>query len=609
MPNFDRWPHTPFKGELANFRTARSDVASSTVDIMYWGNSLTQGPTDPVAGGFPARVGNMLNARLGKQHGVGYEPCRTNQTTSRWTLTNTSGNSVSNLRQGFGQWTCQLAAGDTLSLTTTFDRVELLYSKTQTGGGTINVKIDGVDATNLTTLDSNLTTTYDYSNSWVSNSQTNASHTLLLTNTGSNAVYVEGAYFYNTNYSSGYRVWNGARAGDWGSLPTEANGAFDIIADKTPDLAVWCHFYNDKNPIFYPLEDYYGTWIDRFVEAVRERSPNTDILLCSEWQTTAWLASYNDYDEMRALMISKAAEHGVAYLDAGDFLEPTGFDNTTTDPFNWENADKIHQEPPQGFQQFANIHYAFLTDNKPPSRPQGYPDAGGTTPMSNILTGWTTDPVHGFWVEDPSWTPPADGAAVDSWRNGGTAGGGNLTSSGSNRPVYRAVAPVSDGQSALQFTSASSQRMVVDITDLAQTYWIVALVSTGGSNGAAERIVGIGANTGYGFGDNATNVYAINGGTQITGGTSDSSAHCYVAKFAGASSTLHVDGVLRASGNAGTSSLTVLSVGAGNSSTSVFANYLNGFVHAVLIFDTDPTAQAEWDSFKAYAATLGITIV
>jgi hypothetical protein len=55
----------------------------------------------------------------------------------------------------------------------------------------------------------------------------------------------------------------------------------------------------------------------------------------------------------------------------------------------------------------------------------------------NILTDWTTDPVHGFWVNDPLWTPPADGDPVSSWRNGGTAGG-EATSSGSSRPTYRA---------------------------------------------------------------------------------------------------------------------------------------------------------------------------
>lgn len=609
MPDLDRWPHTPFRTELANYRLARDDAANNPVDIMYWGNSLTQGVYDTeVNGGFPARVGNMLNAKLGKQHGVGYEPCRTNQGSSKWVLTNTSGTSTgadSNLI-GYGQWTTKLGIGDTVSLTATMDRFELLYTKIQAGGGTIEVKIDGVAQTTLDSTGVAQTDTYDSSCSWDSGALSDASHTILLTNTGSGFCYIEGAFLYRGNYSNGFRVWNGGTAGKWGGVPTEASGALDILAKRTPDLAVWCHFYNDKGTSFLPIENFYGRWIDNFVNSVREKSPNTDILLCSEWQTNLWLSTYADYDAMRQLMKDKAAEHGVAYLDLGDFVESVGYNGTRTDPFSWLLPDGSHQTV-AGFKQWAQIHYNFLTDTKPVNRPQGFTPAVDTDVMSNILTGWTTDPIHGVWVDDPLWSPPADGALVSSWRNGGTVGG-DLTSSGAARPTYRAVAAVSDGQSAIQF--AGSHRIGVNITDVPQTHWVVALAAIAGATGTNERIVGTGTNSATGLGDTAANAWDLSAGTSVASGTSNASAHCFVAKFAGASSTLHIDGAAVASGNAGAASLLTFNIGSGTNSTMAsFSNYMTGYVHAVLVFDTDPTAQTEWPLFVAYCATLGITVV
>lgn len=608
MPNLSRWPHTPFQTELANYRAARDDVANTPVDIMYWGNSLTQGNYDTeITGGWLSRVGSKLNAPLGKNHGVGFEPCRTNQGTSRWVLTNTTGTSTGAATNliGFSQWATKLAPTDTVSLTATMDRFELLYTKHKTLDGEIEVRVDGVLQATLSTYDATQVSTYDSSCSWDSGALSAGSHTILITGSGTTFSYIEGGFVYNTNYSSGFRLWNGGTAGKWGGVPTEATGSFDILAKRQPALAVWTHFYNDKGSVFSPIESYYGVWIDRFVEAVRERSPDTDILLCSEWQTPNWLSTYNDYDAMRQLMKDKAAEHGVAYLDLGDFIESVGYDSTSTDPFDWVSADKDHQTL-AGYRQWTDIHYNFLTDSKPVVRPQGFTEPTPPSIMTNILTDWTTDPIHGAWVDDPLWTPPADGALVSSWRNGGTVGG-DLTASGGSRPTYRATAAVSDGQSAIQF--AGAQRIGVNITDVAQSYWIVALAAITGANGGNERIVGAGTGSGYGIGDSAGNAWEMHAGTALSGGTSNSSAHCFVGKFAGGSSTLHVDGVSVASGAAGAASLLTFNVGSGTNSTMAsFSNYMTGYVHAVLIFDTDPTLQAEWPLFKAYCETLGITV-
>jgi hypothetical protein len=611
MPNLSRWPHTPFKTELANFRAARDDAANTPVDIMYWGNSITYGSQDTlVNGGFPARVGNMLNAKLGLQHGVGYEACRTTQATSRWVLTNTTGTSTGGAENliGFGQWSTKLAPTDTVSLTATMDRFELLYTKHKTLDGEIEVRVDGVLQATLSTYDSAQANTYDSSCSWDSGALSPGSHTILITGSGADFSYIEGGFVYNTNYSTGFRVWNGATAGKWGSVPSTSNGAFDILAKRTPDLAVWCHFFNDRQAIFLPIETYYGAWIQRFIDAVRERSPDTDILLCSEWETAAWNGTMADYDAMRQLMKDKAAENGVAYLDLGDFVESMGYDGTSTDPFDWLNADLAHPNSPQGFQRFADIHHAFLVDNKPPSRPQGFTEPTPPTVMENILTDWTTDPVHGFWVNDPLWTPPADGDPVSSWRNGGTAGG-EATSSGSSRPTYRAEVAVSDGAAAIEFSRTGPTYLAQAIgSAINQTYWVVVLASIGANIAATRRFLGWGNNGARGVGASSANQWQLNTNATLNGGATDSSAHLFVAKLAGASSTLHVDGTLIMTGNTGTLAFqNTMSIGSANDGTT-FMNGFSGNMHAIMVFDTDPTAQAEWADFEQYAATLGITV-
>ena len=607
MPNFSRWPHTPFKDELANFRAARDDAANTTVDIMYWGNSITQGASDSlVLGGFPARVGNMLNTPLGKQHGVGYEPCRTTQATSRWVLTNTTGTSTgaANNLIGFGQWSTKLAPTDTVSLTVNTDRIELLYTKHKTLDGEIEVRIDGNLEATLSTYDAAQASTYDSSCSWDSGALSPGSHTILITGSGTDFSYIEGAFIYNTNYTTGFRVWNGATAGKWGAVPSTSNGAFDIIEKRQPTLAVWCHFFNDRGSVFLPIEDYYGAWIQRFIDAVRERSPNTDILLCSEWETAAWNGTVADFDAMRQLMKDKAAENGVAYLDVGDHLESMGYDGTSDDPFDWLDPDLAHPSTPQGYQRFADIHHAFLIDNKPPSRPQGFTPPPAPDVMENPLTGWTTNPLHGVWAADPLWTPPADGGNVTSWRNGGTVGGDLVA--GANKPIYVAEAAVSDGAATVLFNSASSNYLIIDIADLSQPYWLVAIANVAAA-GAQERIIGVGGGTGAGLGYHNTLGWIFSAGTAKYGGSANTDAHLFIGEGNGATSELVVDGTVISSGAGGAIVPTVFVVGSGYNTSP--ANYLNGNVHYAAIFDTDPRLQDEWPLFVAYCATLGITVL
>ena len=85
---------------------------------------------------------------------------------------------------------------------------------------------------------------------------------------------------------------------------------------------------------------------------------------------------------------------------------------------------------------------------------------GTPVPAFNPLSiGWT----HAFWADDPGWTPPADGAAVTSWRNAGTNGTAIGDRNPGDPPTYRAA-----------YTNLNNHRAVgLDGND-----WLYAIVPT-----------------------------------------------------------------------------------------------------------------------------------
>jgi hypothetical protein len=59
----------------------------------------------------------------------------------------------------------------------------------------------------------------------------------------------------------------------------------------------------------------------------------------------------------------------------------------------------------------------------------------------------------------------------------------------------------------------------------------------------------------------------------------------------------------------GTQALAVLSLGAGNTGVGTYGNHITGNLALVLVFNTDPTAQAEWADFTSWVeTTYGLTI-
>lgn len=393
MAYLKRWPHTYQSTGLAKWRVARNNAANQPVDVMYYGDSLTQDGGSPIRfiqGGYPSHVGNWMNAKLGKQHGQGFDCARINGGDLHWTYGNNSllqeTYNPTGLFQpgtvghvgGFGLWTCALVPTDTLTYTNVMDRFDILYIKTKTYGVDVEVRIDGVLQGTFNTQDAAQTGTtigtFSASNTWTSPALSNQSHTVVLTNVGSgtNLAYIEGIFVYNTNYDTGFRIWNGAHSAYWGAFHNDNNApnSLDIIKKRQPALVVWSHFFNDRG---LGINSYTGA-ATNFISKVRSYSPNTDILLATSWQPPKWSSSDPLYSDMRNSALYIGYVNNIGVIDLGEYFGSLGLDNVYTDPFNWVKPapDYTHQSNADAFLQWAKIHYAYLNDMKPPSRPQGF---------------------------------------------------------------------------------------------------------------------------------------------------------------------------------------------------------------------------------------------
>ena len=240
-----------------------------------------------------------------------------------------------------------------------------------------------------------------------------------------------------------------------------------------------------------------------------------------------------------------------------------------------------------------------------PSRNAGVVNVAAA-PSFNPLTDWTTDPVHGVWASDPAWTPPADGGAVSSWRNGGTVGGDLVQATGSKQPTYRAATVAFNSKPTVQ-GDGTDDLLAVDTATYAQTWWVVMIAARGKAVGLNEvlwdNIAGAASTSVFSQGS----VWRLSASTQIMGGTPDTNPHLIVGKAAGASSSLTIDGTTVASGNAGTSSITGITLFAERSQAAGY--FSSGHIAYAALFTTDPTALPEWAAFKAWVLSeYGITV-
>lgn len=180
---------------------------------------------------------------------------------------------------------------------------------------------------------------------------------------------------------------------------------------------------------------------------------------------------------------------------------------------------------------------------------------------------------------------------------------------GSRQPTYDAANSSYNNAAVVTFDGADDV-LVANTADLTQPFWLVLVGHT--SAVTTQGFVGVGVVSTYRrFGTIATagGKWALALSGEITGGGLDSNPHLLFAQANGASSLITVDGASVATGDAGTTGITHLSLGAGNANGSTFANFLTGGIALALVFNTDPTAQAEWADFTAWVtSTYGIVV-
>lgn len=227
-------------------------------------------------------------------------------------------------------------------------------------------------------------------------------------------------------------------------------------------------------------------------------------------------------------------------------------------------------------------------------------------PSFNPLTGWTTDPVHGVWASDPSWTPPADGGAVSSWRNGGSVGGDLVQGTGAAQPTYRASTAAFNSKPTVQF-DGTDDRLLVTVTSIPQPVWLLAI---GSFSAGLDSIMGYSNSSDSSFGrfdaakwgmssaSGAFKFYA----NAMTPGT----PYMILGYFNGTSSTFRANADTSTASDAGTGALNRFAVGGHASSVG---HWLDGHAAYASIFTTDPTALPEWAAFTAWCLTFyGITV-
>jgi hypothetical protein len=222
--------------------------------------------------------------------------------------------------------------------------------------------------------------------------------------------------------------------------------------------------------------------------------------------------------------------------------------------------------------------------------------------MTNPLTAITWDAA--YWSEDPLWTPPANGAQIDSWRDG-SGNSRDAVNTGTNRPRYVVHDPLLNNRAAVFFNAAGVQSLASPSFTRAQTFSVTMILS--GANAVLNGRV---------FGAQNASVIQIfqSSGSQWTffAGASDTVDICpsggtiITAVFAGSSSKVLAGPTLYTAQVCGSNSLSGgLRIGGTSDGSSSTATCNVAFVG---VYAGDITANASWADFKAWArANYGVT--
>lgn len=210
-----------------------------------------------------------------------------------------------------------------------------------------------------------------------------------------------------------------------------------------------------------------------------------------------------------------------------------------------------------------------------------------------------------FWLEDPDWTAPSDGGAVVSLRNAGTEAkdattGGTITYDADGiggRPAVQG-----DGTSGYLATTAFDAA-------LTQPFTICGVLTlTASSNAYAWGGLNLTNRADFARAQITTNDrwLAVGGSILNAGvGTGDAAPHFFEVYYNGASSQIRVDGTVMNTGNAGTHTLTGLTLMAYNGGS--LQNGGRGSFWG--LFDGDLAADGQYANLKAWVADhYGLTV-
>lgn len=198
-----------------------------------------------------------------------------------------------------------------------------------------------------------------------------------------------------------------------------------------------------------------------------------------------------------------------------------------------------------------------------------------------------------FWAADPSWTPPADGAAVSSWRNAGTAAANATQATGAAQPLYQTHTTALGNRATIQFQGTDDVLQTATFTAVAVPYSLIVIgqytvSGTPSIIGGQSNSFRMGANTAW---------LLRSGGSARAGGTFDTRPHLFRGSIATGNDTLAVDETVMFSNlDSGDSSITRLTLGSDSST-----QFLTGHIAFAGLYSGTITGDSGWAAFKAWA--------
>lgn len=298
---------------LRRYYTALADRASNPLDIVFIGDSITEGArTESVFGArWTDRLMAALRARFQPSGVTGgyYIPASPSYTLVLPSVWSFSGTNTPQGTDGLGYYSNILGSAATATLTFTGTSIKVFYSALA-GASTATVTIDGSAVASI----NGATGAPNYGASVTYGGLAAGSHTIVITN-GTGNLTLQGAYYFNGDETKGLRMWNGGHAG----IGSDSFPKF-IPASIAPDLAVIALGVND-----YRLAANDPTHTNTNITALIKRlqaevspAPSVIVMAMYEPSTNSGTTPLGSWASYVAAMTTAANQNGALFLD----LEP-----------------------------------------------------------------------------------------------------------------------------------------------------------------------------------------------------------------------------------------------------------------------------------------------